>query len=388
MDDLLHGLSLLGPRIEQMSAQLEKVSQEVAEHRNLLTLKAEQADIGQMRSQLGSLGHGLAQKVDQLDRETSEFMTTAMQKITRIGEQLENKAASGRLDQLEERLSKVLQGIERKAEDMALRRLEEQVIVLGEGVEGKAERNELQKAQEKLQELANAMDPKAEKSDLEPLRKRLEESALCRPLFERLSGIELAAAGAGGIGLTPPAAEAVASALSGQQSRELANLGSQICRGHNFFGDAFFAFALEKLSSGTAIASSTGAALFEQAAREKKLRKYLAMSSEEERTEWWEEGPGAHGNQAQRDNLPPITGRGNKKAKGQLQAAAQKMPAQQYNCLCHTLTHAGRLAAYGPRAEKACAQVAHAQSAGSQTVRNKQSITEEEDSKDHPKEAP
>eukprot|EP00439_Symbiodinium_sp_Y106_P040294 s3900_g4.t3 len=167
MDDLLHGLSLLGPRIEQMSAQLEKVSQEVAEHRNLLTLKAEQADIGQMRSQLGSLGHGLAQKVDQLDlkpgvheklsyssedRETSEFMTTAMQKITRIGEQLENKAASGRLDQLEERLSKVLQGIERKAEDMALRRLEEQVIVLGEGVEGKAERNELQKAQEKLQE--------------------------------------------------------------------------------------------------------------------------------------------------------------------------------------------------------------------------------------------
>mmetsp|Transcript_19924 Transcript_19924/g.46673 ORF Transcript_19924/g.46673 Transcript_19924/m.46673 type:complete len:329 (+) Transcript_19924:65-1051(+) len=180
MDDLLHGLSLLGPRIEQMSAQLEKVSQEVAEHRNLLTLKAEQADIGQMRSQLGSLGHGLAQKVDQLDRETSEFMTTAMQKITRIGEQLENKAASGRLDQLEERLSKVLQGIERKAEDMALRRLEEQVIVLGEGVEGKAERNELQKAQEKLQELANAMDPKAEKSDLEPLRKRLEEHQITK----------------------------------------------------------------------------------------------------------------------------------------------------------------------------------------------------------------
>ncbi|CAE7672384.1 YBEY [Symbiodinium microadriaticum] len=125
-----------------------------------------------MRSQLGSLGHGLAQKVDQLVAASTtsghlvgipvllgscldswRFMTTAMQKITRIGEQLEHKAATGRLDQLEERLSKVLQGIERKAEDMALRRLEEQVIVLGEGVEGKAERNELQKAQEKLQVL-------------------------------------------------------------------------------------------------------------------------------------------------------------------------------------------------------------------------------------------
>ncbi|CAE7365930.1 unnamed protein product [Symbiodinium natans] len=145
-----------------MSAQLEKVSQEVAEHRNLFALKADQADIGQMRSQLGSLGHGLAQKVDQLDRETSEFMTTAMQKITRIGEQMEQKATSGRLDQLDERLNKVLHSLERKAEDMALRRLEEQVIIFGECVEGKAERNDLQKAQEQLQELTVALDPKAE----------------------------------------------------------------------------------------------------------------------------------------------------------------------------------------------------------------------------------
>jgi len=163
----------------------------VAEHRAQLVTKADQAEVGQLRSQLNGLGHGLAQKVDQLDHDTSEFMASATHKISRLGEQMEQKVASGRLDQLEERLAKVFQAIDKKAEDLSLRRLEEQVILFGECVNSKAERNDVQQAQEKLQDMARALVPKAEKADLEPLRKRLEEVQTAKAdssLVEQLMG--------------------------------------------------------------------------------------------------------------------------------------------------------------------------------------------------------
>eukprot|EP00434_Breviolum_minutum_P025317 symbB.v1.2.022370.t1/scaffold1982.1/size93808/2 len=47
MEDMLHGLSLLGPRLEQMSVHIEKLSKEVADQRTLLSQKAEQQEISQ-----------------------------------------------------------------------------------------------------------------------------------------------------------------------------------------------------------------------------------------------------------------------------------------------------------------------------------------------------
>lgn len=182
---MLHGLSLLGPRIEQMAAHIEKLSKEVGDQRALLMQKAEQQDIAQLKQQLNHLGHGMAQKIDQLDRDAQEslgrvpadfqFMQSTVQKIDTLGGELQGTAGSGRVDHLEERLTKAFQAIERKAEAAAFRRLEEQVLEIGGYVETKAEMAQLQSAEEVLKVLEQSISKTAAVTDLEPLKRQLKE---------------------------------------------------------------------------------------------------------------------------------------------------------------------------------------------------------------------
>lgn len=172
---MLHGLSLLGPRIEQMAAHIEKLSKEVGDQRALLMQKAEQQDIAQLKQQLNHLGHGMAQKIDQLDRDAQEFMQSTVQKIDTLGGELQGTAGSGRVDHLEERLTKAFQAIERKAEAAAFRRLEEQVLEIGGYVETKAEMAQLQSAEEVLKVLEQSISKMAAVTDLEPLKRQLKE---------------------------------------------------------------------------------------------------------------------------------------------------------------------------------------------------------------------
>eukprot|EP00435_Cladocopium_sp_Y103_P075773 s29_g64.t1 len=186
MDDMLHGLSLLGPRIEQMAAHIEKLSKEVGDQRALLMQKAEQQDIAQLKQQLNHLGHGMAQKIDQLDRDAQEFMQSTVQKIDTLGGQLQGTAGNGRVDHLEERLTKAFQAIERKAEAAAFRRLEEQVLEIGGYVESKAEMAQLQSAEEVLKVLEQSISKMAAATDLEPLKRQLKGNQarhICRSPF-------------------------------------------------------------------------------------------------------------------------------------------------------------------------------------------------------------
>lgn len=175
MDDMLHGLSLLGPRIEQMSAHIEKLSNEVADQRTLLNQKADHAEMAQLRQQLNHLGHGMAQKIDQVDRDTQQFMESTAQRMNGLGDELDLKAASSSVDILEDRIAKAIQAMDRKAEATAFRRLEEQVLQIGGYVETKAEMSQLQAAGEALKALEQDVCKMATANEMEWVKRQMKE---------------------------------------------------------------------------------------------------------------------------------------------------------------------------------------------------------------------
>ena len=175
MEDMLHGLSLLGPRLEQMSVHIEKLSKEVADQRTLLSQKAEQQEISQLKHQLNHLGHGMAQKIDQLDRDAQEFRQSTGQKLDTLGGHLDAAASTNRVEHLEERLNKAAQGLERKAEAAAFRRLEEQVLEIGGYVETKAEMAQLQTVEEVVKALEQRCGQMATLVDMDPIKRQLKE---------------------------------------------------------------------------------------------------------------------------------------------------------------------------------------------------------------------
>eukprot|EP00913_Durusdinium_trenchii_P021000 g19733.t1 len=189
MDDMLHGLSLLGPRIEQMSAHIEKLSNEVADQRTLLNQKADHAEMAQLRQQLNHLGHGMAQKIDQVDRDTQQFMESTAQRMNGLGDELDLKAASSSVDILEDRIAKACQAMDRKAEATAFRRLEEQVLQIGGYVETKAEMSQLQAAGEALKALEQDVCKMATANEMEWVKRQMKDLRLT--CSERVFGTKM-----------------------------------------------------------------------------------------------------------------------------------------------------------------------------------------------------
>eukprot|EP00438_Fugacium_kawagutii_P017039 Skav207833 [mRNA] locus=scaffold3131:193726:207414:- [translate_table: standard] len=128
-----------------------------------------------LKQQMNNLGHGMAQKIDQLDRDSQEFMQSTVQKIDALGTQLAGVAVAAHVENLEERLAKAVQAIERKAEATLVRRLEEHVHSISQEVETKAEISQLQSAEEVLKVLEESISRMAAASDLEPMKRQLKE---------------------------------------------------------------------------------------------------------------------------------------------------------------------------------------------------------------------
>ena len=148
------------------------------------------------------MGHGLAGKIDQLDRDSQEFMESTAQKLNSLGDQVEEKASALRLEQLEDRIAKGLLAMEQKAELGAMRCLEEQLLELGGYVETKAELVQLEGALSgikasktwrgavKLEEILEKHDENDEKS-LNIMEERLRNASNSLPRGARRGRVYL-----------------------------------------------------------------------------------------------------------------------------------------------------------------------------------------------------
>ncbi|CAK9115362.1 Tubulin polyglutamylase TTLL11 (Tubulin--tyrosine ligase-like protein 11) [Durusdinium trenchii] len=131
-----------------------------------------------LRQQLNHLGHGMAQKIDQVDRDTQQFMESTAQRMNGLGDELDLKAASSSVDILEDRIAKAIQAMDRKAEATAFRRLEEQVLQIGGYVETKAEMSQLQAAGEALKALEQDVCKMATANEMEWVKRQMKDLRL------------------------------------------------------------------------------------------------------------------------------------------------------------------------------------------------------------------
>eukprot|EP00931_Biecheleriopsis_adriatica_P033139 TRINITY_DN19250_c0_g1_i2.p1 TRINITY_DN19250_c0_g1~~TRINITY_DN19250_c0_g1_i2.p1 ORF type:complete len:317 (-),score=98.70 TRINITY_DN19250_c0_g1_i2:85-1035(-) len=179
MDDLLHGLSLLGPRLEQMANQIDQLSSQVAEHKVVLLQKAETTEVGQIRQQLSSLGQAIASRTEQSETEKQEFYAHVSEKVSKIGDTLEGKADAPKLAQLEDQLAKALETLSLKAEESAMRRAEEQLSVLSSSIGGKAEASTVQSLRQDLQAMEQSLS-QTHLTDVEKLGSQIQELRLSK----------------------------------------------------------------------------------------------------------------------------------------------------------------------------------------------------------------
>eukprot|EP00930_Biecheleria_cincta_P079897 TRINITY_DN6790_c0_g2_i1.p1 TRINITY_DN6790_c0_g2~~TRINITY_DN6790_c0_g2_i1.p1 ORF type:complete len:356 (+),score=91.46 TRINITY_DN6790_c0_g2_i1:94-1068(+) len=180
MEEVLRGLSQLGPNLEQMAKQIERLDAQVAEHRSLLVQKADAAEMGTLRQQLGSLIQSLTTREKETESQQQQFSTRIAGQVEQLSKGLESKGNAAQLTELEKKVAAVVQELAGKAELVAVRHFEDRLFALSSQLSSKAESSALEPLGAGLKELAGALGHKAEVPDLEKLESQVKELRLSK----------------------------------------------------------------------------------------------------------------------------------------------------------------------------------------------------------------
>lgn len=180
MEEVLRGLSQLGPKLEQMAQQIEQLDARVAEHQRLLVQKADGAEMGTVRQQLGSLIQSLTTREKESESQQQQFYAHIAGQVEQLAKGLESKGNAAQFTQLEEKVATVAKELAGKAELVAVRHVEDKLFAMSSQISSKAENSALEPLGGGLRELAGALSHKAEVSNLEQLESQMKELRLSK----------------------------------------------------------------------------------------------------------------------------------------------------------------------------------------------------------------
>lgn len=180
MDDLTRGLSLLGPKIEQFTRQLDTLGAQVSELKAIVARKADASEVRQFAEQLESLKGGLTkQRKGHVEKEHFDQLSSSVQELCSIVAQ---KAEGLKVDELDEQVRALTDTIYHKVDAVEIEQLRNELQGASKNVDAntvdsklalKAEKSDIDAISVKMQPLIDALQTKAEASELQKLRERL-----------------------------------------------------------------------------------------------------------------------------------------------------------------------------------------------------------------------
>eukprot|EP00933_Yihiella_yeosuensis_P037471 TRINITY_DN31418_c0_g1_i1.p1 TRINITY_DN31418_c0_g1~~TRINITY_DN31418_c0_g1_i1.p1 ORF type:complete len:343 (+),score=84.54 TRINITY_DN31418_c0_g1_i1:60-1031(+) len=177
MDELIRGLSLLGPKLEQMSVQIDILAAQVAEQKSALSEKADSEAVLTLRQELCSLTEAVSLKNRQQEEEGEHFHAQLSEQVRGIIETLRKRTESEapRWQKLEDSVRKAVEDMAQKASMDALIDLQHQVSSATSTLESKVGDDAFASLTKDVQALRNESAKKAPSEELQRVLDELKE---------------------------------------------------------------------------------------------------------------------------------------------------------------------------------------------------------------------
>lgn len=188
MDELTRGLSLLGPKLEQLTRQIDQLGVQVSELRAIVSKKADFAYAEELQEQLQRLCGSLAESQKHaVKREHFNKLNASVQEMCTI---VASKAEANKLEQLDQQLKGITDTISKKADALQVHQLSQELQALRVGHEASFPAQGQEWVSSELGSLKDTIS-----SELKSLKERVESRAeaasvakLCEDMAEKAEG--------------------------------------------------------------------------------------------------------------------------------------------------------------------------------------------------------
>lgn len=174
MDELLKGLSLLGPKLEQLTRQVDLLTVQSVEFQTALVGKADLAEFGRLKEQVSFMSSELLQKNQQLEAERTELLGQMTEQVRDLSGALARKAEATRLTEVEGQLQHLSATVDGKVDAPTFEKLQEQVTSLSSTTSEKTDKAVFDSLQQEVRALRQKLDEGVDKSELARMNESLQ----------------------------------------------------------------------------------------------------------------------------------------------------------------------------------------------------------------------